>query len=181
MQACEVWSDLTPQLNHEILESAYLKNKKLYRSALDELSKQLRKRVVTIQQMPRKERHLLFQPLLGLPQLHMISQNLLMSWLGRDKIDMLSVFLDELGIEHDGAGCASSFPDSMDKKKIKAAVDKIYQDFDAAAVTLYLKTFDSLTHMQWDGVEEMIRETKHLSDKAEETDRDAKQTLETKA
>ncbi|MEM9400606.1 MAG: hypothetical protein AAF984_10390 [Verrucomicrobiota bacterium] len=160
MQAYEAWSELSPELNHEILESAYLNNKKLYRTVLEECGSQLRKRVAGLKQLPRKERHMIFLPVLSLPMCHVVTQNLLMNWLGKDKVEMLNKFLDGLNIEHDGSGCASNFPEKMDSETLKLAVDTLYEKFDESAVSLYLKTFDSLTGMNWSGIDDLIRTNK---------------------
>lgn len=168
MQAFEHWPRISQELNHTILEAAYEANKKLYRNLVQEMSSALRKRKALLQQMPRQERHLLFQPILGLPNYHVLSQNLLMNWLAEEKVDMICEFLDALGIEHDGRGFSNEFPESMDKAKLQQAVEKIYDQFEEQSVTAYLSTFDSLTGMTWEDLPSMLRNTEEPAEASEE-------------
>lgn len=145
MYAYEVWKDLTPELHHEVLEAVYVNNKKLYRNVVNQMAKNLRMRPERVLESPRKERHQLFQPVLTHPQFHLLTQNILMDWLRYTQTPMLVNFLDSLGIAHDGTGCSDSFPSQIDEAKLPAAIDALYTAFPKDHVTLYLKTFDTVT------------------------------------
>jgi hypothetical protein len=160
MHAFEVWNTLSPGLNHQILDSACLNNKRLYRQVVDDMASNLRRRNKALLDMPRAERHKLFQPLLGLPNFYVLTQNLVMNWLVADESEMLASFLDQLGIEHDGEGCVDMFPETMDDGKLKAAVDGLYAAFPEEKVTLYLNTFDDVSGCNWAGLKDLIRQPK---------------------
>jgi hypothetical protein len=157
MRAFEIWKDMSPSLNHEILECAYLNHKKLYKVLLEEMSANLRIRIQKLQELPRAERHTKFQSLLLLPHFDLVTQNLLLSWLASTQQEMMSAFLDELGIAHDGAGCVEEFPEKMEDAKLKKGVDTLYQKFDPEKVTIYLKAFDTVAGRTWP-VAKLIRE-----------------------
>jgi hypothetical protein len=160
MHAFEVWNTLSPELNHTILDSACLNNKKLYRHAVQDLAENLRRRPQFLLDLPRAERHKIFQPLLGLPNYYVLAQNLIMNWLVADESKMLAFFLDQLGIGHDGQGCVDNFPETVDAARLKAAVEALYGAFDAEKVTVYLKTFDAVSGCDWPGLKDLIREPK---------------------
>lgn len=157
MHAYQIWSSLPPELNHEILEAARLDNKKLYKILLDTMGQNLRRRVVMLQAMPRGQRHITFQAVLGQPQLQVMSQNLLMHWLVTRQSAMLCAFLDHLGIVHDGKGCADTFPETVPEDQLRKAVEDLYAKFDPARVTLYLSTFDVLSGQNWPTLAGLVR------------------------
>jgi len=156
MYACELWKDLTPELHHELLEAVYLNNKKLYRNIVGQMAKNLRSRPERLLETPRTERHLLFQPILALPQFHLITQNILMDWLRHTQTPLLVHFLDALGIPHDGTGCTDTFPSQLDDSKLPAAVESLYASFPKDHVTLYLKTFDAVTGVDCPKLQELV-------------------------
>ncbi len=150
MFACQAWTHISPGLNHRIFESACLNDKKLYRTAINDLATHLRKRPQKLLDMPRAERHALFEPLMGLPQLDILAQNLIILWLSTDRVDMLNDFLDSLGIEHDDQGCADSIPETMDPGKIAAAVTSLRKKYPSEDVDLYLRVFDRISGVKWE-------------------------------
>jgi hypothetical protein len=157
MRAFEVWNDLSPALNHEILETAYRLQKKLYRRVIDDLAPQLRMRPQRLLDMPKVERHALFQPLLALPLMDVLSQNLLLHWLAQEAHPLMATFLNELGIAHDGKGCVEEFPATVDPARLAKAVETLYASFPAEKVTLYLRTFDSVSGCQWPGLTDLVQ------------------------
>ncbi|NJK92662.1 MAG: hypothetical protein HC904_13045 [Blastochloris sp.] len=157
MHATEYWQKMSPEKNHEILEFAYLNDKKLYRRVVEDLSAQLRKRPKLILETPRAQRHELFRPLLGLPNVHLLSQNLMILWLGQKQVTLLNAFLDALGIEHDQAGSVERFPETVDKKKLSSAVEGLYQAFPEEDVNAYLSVFDSISGVNWPELKDLIR------------------------
>lgn len=159
MHAFQIWASLSQPLQHEILEASYFNQKKLYRMLIQDMADALRKRPLLLQTLPRNERHMLFQPILGLPNYQVLTQNLLMQWLVADQSKMMAFFLEALGIEHDGKGCADVFPAEMDEDKLKAAVEGLYAGFPEEKVTVYLRTFNVLSGSDWPELAPLIRES----------------------
>lgn len=156
MFAYQAWNLLTPELNHEVLETACQHEKKLYRRVVQEMAQNLRRRPQMLLEMPRAQRHELFRPLLGLPHFDVLGQNLIIVWLSKTQVQMMSRFLDALGISHDGKGYAESFPDEVEAGRLRAAVDALYAGFDAGRVSLYLRVLDRVSGVRWPELESMI-------------------------
>ncbi|MEO0453364.1 MAG: hypothetical protein AAFY98_04420 [Verrucomicrobiota bacterium] len=152
----EAWAGISQELNHRILECVYLGDKKLYRRLVNDLSAQLRKRTKVILETPRSGRHQLFQPLLTLPNVEVLAQNLAIHWLSHERSDMVTGFLDHLGIEHDGHGFVDEFPDDLPAKKLKSAVDQMKKDFPEEEIWFYLRIFSSLTGTTWENLEKLV-------------------------
>ena len=154
--AFEVWSTLSEELNHEILQAAYLHEKRLYRHAVQDLSQALHKRPQAILEVPRSLRHELFRPMLGLPHFDTLGHNLVINWLGTTKTAMLIDFLDGVGVAHDDKGCAEEFPETVSSGKLEKACDALYKKYPAEEVSLYLNLFPNITGTSW-GLEKFIR------------------------
>src|SRR5579859_3081654 len=99
MHAYEAWKDISPELNHEILDAACIENKKLYRHLVDDVASALRVRSQKLLENSRKERHQKFCEFLVKPNFGILSQNLLMNWLDKNETKMLVAFLDALNLK----------------------------------------------------------------------------------
>ena len=155
--AFELWGDLSKELNHQILEAAYVHEKRLYRHAVQDLSGALRKRPQLILEIPRGQRHELFQPLLALPHFDTLGYNLVINWLGTCCTAMLVDFLDAAGVAHNGKGTAEEFPESVPVARLEKACTLLYGKYPPEQVTLYLKLFPNITGAVWEGLEKQVR------------------------
>jgi hypothetical protein len=152
MMVTEAWAALDSALNHEVLDCACLEDKKLYRRVVQEMSKNLRRRPQMLLGMPRPARHELFRPLLGLPQFETLAQNLAIRWLRERRKGMMVSFLDTLGVVHDGAGMAESFPETMEEKKLLEGARALAAAHGKEAVFFYLNIFDQICGVEWPGL-----------------------------
>ncbi|MDR2462434.1 MAG: hypothetical protein LBD30_01485 [Verrucomicrobiales bacterium] len=156
MRAFELWAGLSKELNHEIFEAACLNEKRLYRHAVEELSEGLRRRPQVVLELPRAARHELFQPLMGLRQFDTLGFNLVINWLRKKYEPLLVRFMDGVGAEHDGHGCAEVFPQKVPAAKLERACQSLYEQFPEEAVTFYLRLFSNITGTDW-GVEQFVK------------------------
>ncbi len=158
MRISEVWSELTPELNHRVLEASYLHDKALYRRLNQEMAKGLGKRPKTILEMPRLERHSLYQPLLGMNIYMVLAQNLTINWLSYEATSLLTSFLDALGIEHDGKGCAEAFPEDVPKAKLVKAMKSLVDAGDKEGALFYLSIFPDISGIEWKAYDAALSE-----------------------
>ncbi|MEM1158205.1 MAG: hypothetical protein AAF649_00230 [Verrucomicrobiota bacterium] len=158
MRISEVWSELSPELNHRVLESGYLNDKTLYRKLNREMAKGLGKRPKGLLEMPRKERHALYQPLLGMPIYMVMAQNLTITWLSHEAASLLTTFLDQLGIEHDGKGCAENFPEEVSKAKLIKAMNSLMHESDKEGALFYLSIFPDISGVEWKAYDKALEE-----------------------
>ncbi|MDR1191731.1 MAG: hypothetical protein LBK60_08755 [Verrucomicrobiales bacterium] len=152
MRAYEIWPGLSEALNHELLEAACLRDKRLYRKAVQDLGAALHKRAHQLLELPRAARHELLRAPLGLAKFDTLGYNLIINWLRGAGEPMLVMFLDGLGIAHDGHGCAEKFPEALADARLEQACRVLYERFPAEQATLYLRVFPNITGVAW-GVE----------------------------
>lgn len=163
MHISTAWSEISSELNHTIFECAYLNDKSLYRRLNRELAQGLRKRPKQILEMPRKERHEQFQPLISMPLYFVLAQNTAINWLTYDGNHLMVAFLDALDIPHDGKGCSDRFPGDVDSKKLKTAMEKLISGEDSEAALFYLSIFPDISGTHWDGYAKALEQAASTS------------------
>ncbi|MDR1146087.1 MAG: hypothetical protein LBK71_08140 [Verrucomicrobiales bacterium] len=156
MRAFEIWPKLSKELNHEILETACLHEKRLYRHTVQDLSEAMRKRMPAVLELPRATRHELFQPLLGWSKFDVLGHNLVINWLRVAGEPMMVAFLDAVEVRHDGRGCTENFPATVAAAKLATACQLLYEKFPAEKVTLYLQLFPNISGVRW-GLEQHLK------------------------
>lgn len=158
MRISEVWSELSPELNHRVLEAGCQHDKALCRKLNQEMARGLGKRPKSLMEMPRKERHALYQPLLGMGIYMVMAQNLTINWLTYEATSLLTSFLDQLGIEHDGKGCAEVFPEDVTKAKLVKAMKSLIAAGDKEGALFYLGIFPDISGVEWKDYDKALEE-----------------------
>ena len=69
---------------------------------------------------------------------------------------MLTGFLDDLGIEHDGEGSVDDLPEALDVDRVAPAVDHLFAAYPAPEVVLYLHVFQMQTPQGWSEIQEVL-------------------------
>ena len=152
-----IWSAITPQESHDILCKVQDENKKLYRSAVEILSKQMQKRVPVVLEMPKVERHAIWQQILAHPMLENLSFNVLSSWLVQTQTPLLCTWLDALQIHHDPSGFFQA--DSLDAPSadaLKKAINTLLEKFPAKIVSIYLHVFNQIEGIEWSDLDAVL-------------------------
>jgi hypothetical protein len=68
---------------------------------------------------------------------------------------LMGTFLDAVGIPHDN-GLITGEPTPPDPERLRAAIARVRESFDAAQVDLYLRTLAALDAETWRGLEPLI-------------------------
>jgi len=118
----ELLGFMSPSLALDILTYAYETDKPLYRATLGAVAEARKLRPVFLERQPRPQRHAAMLATLARPSLDMVTANLLRTWLLKKHKQMLTDFLDALGIVHQ-EGVVEDLPPAMDDAKVRAAVD----------------------------------------------------------
>jgi hypothetical protein len=163
MATTPVWNSIEAPLAHEILLCAQETQKKLYTAALDIMSKQMGLRAAKILEMPKIERHLIWQKLLGRGHLEALSFNLLSNWLMQTQTPMLCLWLDTLSIQHNGQGITDVFPPCPAKAQLQETVEKLLALFEPKLVSIYLRTFNEIEGVQWAELAEVVAADSRLA------------------
>jgi hypothetical protein len=158
-----IWSAITPQESHDILCKVQDENKKLYRSAVEILSKQMQKRVPVVLEMPKVERHAIWQQILAHPMLENLSFNVLSSWLVQTQTPLLCAWLDSLQIQHDADGFFQA--DSLQppsKESLQKSIASLVEKFPAKTVSIYLRVFNQIEGIEWSDLDALIESEPRL-------------------
>ena len=86
-----------------------------------------------------------------------IGENLLQIWLMKAGTGMLTTFLDEVGIPHDGkGGIEADIPKELDAAKVKSGVEKLLAANDSAEVAVYLNLFQLQQPGGWQAISDVL-------------------------
>ena len=118
-------------------------DRNVYKTAVATLAQSRKLRPVFVQKKPLPEQYAWIQKTLCLKTSETIGEHLMQAWLMAGKQDMLALFCDEMGIEHDGKGSVTGdLPEEFDAAKLDAAVDALCAQFDHQTVSVYLRFFN---------------------------------------
>jgi hypothetical protein len=161
-----LWPTLPTRLAHDILLSVQKSNKKLYRTAVEVMAPRMGIRIPTLLESPKVQRHSAWIPILGRPEMEVLSFNILSTWLIETQCPMLCAWLDALGIEHADNGCADTFPPQPDAAKLKKGVEILLDKFDPVIVGIYLHSFNQIDETQWPALDDILRSEPRLQPKS---------------
>jgi hypothetical protein len=151
-----IWKTLDPALANEIIVCALAGNKSLYRRALDVLSPHMGLRPVKVLEMPKIERHAIWQRFLADPGMEALGFNFLSHWLVTAQTPMLCAWLDALHIPHNAQGCADEFPACPSEAQLKKAVEALLKNFNPTLVAIYLRAFNEIDGVLWEPLQKLI-------------------------
>jgi hypothetical protein len=98
---------------------------------------------------------------LARPALDMVAANLIRTWLLKKHKQMLTDFLDALGIAHQ-EGVVEDLPPTMDDAKVRAAVDALLAKHPPEAVAVYLNAFNEMNEVEWPSLKTMLESDPRL-------------------
>jgi hypothetical protein len=151
----ELLGFMSPSLALEILTYAYETDKPLYRTTLSAVAEARKLRPVFMERQPRPQRHAAMLATLTRPALEAVTANLIRAWLLKKHKQMLTDFLDTLGIAHQ-EGVVETLPPAMEETKIRAAVDALLAKHPPEAVAVYLHAFNEMNEVDWPSLKTML-------------------------
>jgi len=152
---------MSPGLAQEIVEFTFSSDKATYRAVLAAVAEVHRVRPAFLERKPRKERHQDMLATLARPRLEEATANLLRAWLVKSQTQMLTDFLDSLGVKHD-KGVVEDFPPSVEDAKLSAAVESLLAKYPHERVAVYLNTIFSTGVRDWKNLEAVLKDDKRL-------------------
>ena len=157
----ELLGFMSPALALDILTYAYETDKPLYRATLGAVAEARKLRPVFLERQPRPQRHAAMLATLARPSLDMVTANLIRTWLLKKHKQMLTDFLDALGIAHQ-EGVVEDLPPAMDDAKVRAAVEALLAKHPPEAVAVYLNAFNEMNEVEWPSLKTMLESDPRL-------------------
>ncbi len=153
---------MSPALGTSIFQTLRDEHKDVYKSTLISLAQQKRLRPVFIQRNPAPKQIEWMLATSRLKAADSVSEHVLQIWLLRAKQEMLTQFLDELGVEHDENGTVEDLPETLDAKKLQSAVDLLLNQQPREEVALYLNMFQLQRPDGWPEVRSLLDDDDRL-------------------
>jgi len=163
LKAHEMIQSLPEELLTQMLDWFREHDRNVYRAAISSLAEKRRLRLVFIQKKPLPEQYAWAIKNLRVKQNEEIAEHLLRSWLMSGHQEMLAMFCDAMGIEHDGKGAVSgALADDLDAAALDAAVDQLLEKYDPTIVRIYLTMFNQQKPDGWAVLTKKLAEDERL-------------------
>ncbi len=138
----EIFGAMSPAAADGIFNSLRDNQKGVVATAIDSLAQQKKLRAVFIQRKPRTEQHAWLKESLARRQNTEIAGNILQLWLTSAHRDMLILFLDRIGVAHDGEGMIESeSPAAPSEASLREGVEALLAAYPPETVAIYLRMF----------------------------------------
>ncbi|MEM7700102.1 MAG: hypothetical protein AAF236_17035 [Verrucomicrobiota bacterium] len=162
MKASELFQEMSPATASSIFQYLRDEQREVYSASLSSLAQNRKLRPVFIQRKPASQQIDWLVKNAKLRGSNEIGEHVLQLWLMKGHQEMLTAFLDGVGIEHDGEGAAEDLPDKLDPKKLKKTVDSLLTKHDPEVVAIYLQIFQAQKPEGWEALDELIAATPQL-------------------
>ena len=157
MFAHEMFKKMPPELGLTILGWLRDAERDVFRTALHSLAQQRKLRPVFVTRKPKPEQAAWFVEQLKMRGNEAVGENLLQIWLMKGRSEMLSIFLDAVGVKHDGkGGVDGDIPKTLDPAKVRAGADALLAKFPAGEVGVYLNLFQLQQPNGWQEITDLI-------------------------
>lgn len=167
MKAHEIFRDAPPQLTQEILTYFRDEQREIYKAAITTLAQQRKLRPIFVLKKPLPEQYAWLMKILQNKLGDGLGEHLLQVYLLKKHPKMLTMFLDELGVEHNGEGeVDKDLPEEFETEKIKAGVEKILGEFPGPLVGIYLHLFQRQSDKGWSEISAILEQDERLRIKA---------------
>ena len=144
LTAHELLGFMSPALAMEIITYADESDKPLYHVTMKAVAEARKLRPVFLEREPRAKRH---------------AQ--MVATLARPNMDLITEFLDALGIPHK-EGVVEDLPKTMDDTKLKPAVDALLAKHPPEVVSVYLHVFNDMNEANWDNLKSLLEADQRL-------------------
>ena len=156
MLSHEIFGALTPALATEVLDFIHQSEKPLYRATLEAVATHRKLRPVFLERMSRAERAPMILGSLKRPELSLIADNLLRSWLLGKHASMLAAFLTNLGIPNK-EGAVDELPESVGEAPLRSSINTLLAQYPTEAVAVYLNAFNQFNGAAWANLDELLK------------------------
>ena len=152
---------MSPKMANRILEDTQANNREVYRALVASMAQAQKMRPVFIGRQPKERRHKSFVQMLSRAGSEEHAGNLIRGWLFKEHKDVLTGFLDKLGIEHE-EGMVDDLPESISDDALNAAVDLLIEKYDRELVAVYLTAFNASNENRWGNLDALLAEDERL-------------------
>ncbi len=161
-QPYDLFQEMKPETALSVFQYLRDEQREVYKATISSLAANRKLRPVFVQRKPVPEQIDWMLKNVKLRGSAEVATQILQLWLLKAKTEVLTDFLDGLGIEHDGQGAADDLPEALDAKKLKSTVAGMLKKHDPEVVAIYLQIFQTQRSGGWETLTALIAETPEL-------------------
>jgi len=162
MNASELLKAVGPEKCLEIVTWTQKDTREAFVTALHQIGAQRKLRPQYFQSKSRPEQVQWLASYLTWKSFDGVAEQILQLWLLKEKVGMLTTFLDAAGSKHDGKGQVDDLPDELEDDKVKAGIDAILKDNPAKDVVIYLTLFQKQKDGGWPVIADALENREEL-------------------
>lgn len=162
MNAHQILKQLPAGTRDEIFGYYITKEPKVFLAALDTMAPLRKLRPVFVRKKDQAWQRKWLQESLEMRVGDQTAEHLLQIWLMKAQVSMLTTFLDELGVKHDGNGAVDDLPENLEADKLRNAVNLLLEKFPAPHVAIYLHVFQLQQPNGWPELAEVLKQEPRL-------------------
>ena len=151
MTAHQLYSDISKDLQSEIVAYLDKQHRQAYRMVLATLASQRKLRPVFMERKQRPDQHRFIIEQLRVRANNGVAEQVIQIWLLKSQQGMLKTFLDTLGVEHK-EGEVESLPEEITQEKAAEGIAALLAEHPAERVALYLHMFQMQRPDGWAGL-----------------------------
>lgn len=170
MKAHQIFQEMQPEMARSVFQYLRDEQREVYSASLATLAQNRKLRPVFIQRKPAPQQIDWLVKNIQLKGSDEIAEHVIQLWLMKGHQDLLTDFLDGVGIEHDGEGAAEELPEKIDEKKLKKTVDSLLGKHDPDLVRIYIHVFQLQQYGGWPEIDKLIESTPALQYGEEEAE-----------
>ena len=162
MKAHQIFQEMQPETAQSVFQYLRDEQREVYSASLATLAQNRKLRPVFVQRKPAPQQIDWLVKNIRLKGSDEIAEHVIQLWLMKGHQDLLTTFLDGVGIEHDGEGAAEDLPEKIDEKKLKKTVEGMLGKHDPELVKIYIHVFQLQQYGGWPEIEKLIESTPAL-------------------
>lgn len=140
------------EVQQQIVRYLQVDERAAWRGVVQSLAQRRRLRPVYVEKKSKPDQAVWVAAQLELKSNDDVTAQVLQIWLLKGQVDMLTAFLDAVGIKHDGKGQVDELPEDIPEDKATAGIEALLKDYPAKQVALYLYFFQLQRPDGWAGL-----------------------------
>lgn len=162
MTASEIFAKINSQTASSILDYLHDQERAAYKATIAHLTSRKKLRPVFLEKKQKTDRHRWMAENLGSPRNEDLALEILQTWILKTQTAAILLFLEDLGITHDGSGLIEDTPSEPSPEIVQSAVSHLLSQFSHENIAIYLHLFIQMDPDGWPTLRQLLLDLPEL-------------------